>query len=323
VLVVFAASALFVPFAVPAQPRKPARIGFLYFGSRQSATDTGRYAAFLRGMRDVGYEEGKDFVVEARYGNGKGERLAGLAADLLKLKVDVIVATGTPAAQAAQRATSTLPIVITVSADPVADGFALTLAKPGGNITGLSASSPDLGDKYFEILLASIPKLARVAVLLNPANHSHAGQLRRMREAAQKAGVRALAAEGATPEGLAAAFAAMESQGADACIILPDTFFVQQVAQLAKLAADRRLPSIYLTREYPEAGGMMSFGPDINDNFRRAASYVERILKGAQPQNLPIEQPAKFELVVNLKTAKALGVRIPPPLLVRADRVIE
>ena len=274
-------------------------------------------------MRGAGYDEGKDFTIEARYGDGRGEALAQLAAELVKLKVDVIVATGTPAARAAQRATSTIPIVMPVSADPIGDGFAASLARPGANVTGLSAMSPDLADKYFEMLGALIPKLRQVAVLANPANDSHAAQVWRMRQAADKAGARVSTAEGGTPDGLAAAFAAMGSQGVDACIILPDTFFVQQVAQLARLAAQRRLPSIYLTREYPEAGGLMSFGPDINDNFRRSADYVDRILKGALPGELPIEQPAKFDLVVNLKTAKALGIRIPPPVLVRADRVIE
>ena len=274
-------------------------------------------------MRDAGHAEGKDFVVEARYANGKGERLAALAAELVKLKVDVIVATGTPATRAAQRATSTIPIIITIAADPVADGFAASLARPGGNITGLSASSSELGDKYFELLTASIPKLSRVGVLMNPDNPGHAGQLKHMQEAARKAGIRTLAVHGATPEAIAAGFAGMESSGAQACIILGDTFFVQQVAQIAGLAAMRRLPSIYPMREFPEAGGLISYGPDVIENFRRAATYVDRVLKGAQPQDLPIEQPAKFELVVNLKTAKTLGVRIPPPLLVRADKVIE
>jgi putative ABC transport system substrate-binding protein len=299
------------------------RIAYLYFGSQRSAQETGRNAAFIDGMRERGYVEGKNFVLDSRYADGKGERLPPLIAELLKGNPDLLVVTGTPAIRAVQKAGASLPVVMTLSADPVGDGFAASLARPGGNITGLTVISSELSQKYLELLTTVLSKRTRIAVLRNPANMASPGQLAAIQAAAKDFGMEILAKEGANPSDIEAAYASLGQNPADALVILPDTFYVQQARQLAELALKHRLPAIYLTREFPEAGGLMSYGPDVNDNFRRAATYVDRILKGAKPGDLPIERPTKFEFIVNLKTAKALGLAIPQSVLLRADRVIE
>jgi putative tryptophan/tyrosine transport system substrate-binding protein len=285
--------------------------------------DTGRYRSFLQGMRELGYIEGKNFVVEARFADGEGAALPGLAAELISGKVDVIVATGTPVTLALRKATRTVPIVSTVSSDPAGDGSSASLARPGGNITGLSNFAPELSQKQVELLTACVPKLSRLAVLVNPSNAEHSGRLKLVESAARKVGMRVLAVHGGTPDEITSSFGAMARDRAEAVLILGDTFFLQQMRRIADLALKYRLPSVFLNPELVEAGGLMSYGPNFTDNFRRAASYVDKILKGAKPADLPIEQPTKFELVINLKTAKALGLTIPQSLLLRADQVIE
>jgi putative ABC transport system substrate-binding protein len=317
------AGALAAPLPSLAQETKVWRIGFFYFGSLQSSLDTGRYSSFLQGMRELGYIEGKNFVVEARFADGEGAALPGLAAELISGKVDVIVATGTPVTLALRKATRTVPIVSTVSSDPAGDGSSASLARPGGNITGLSNFAPELSQKQVELLTACVPKLSRLAVLVNPSNAEHSGRLKLVESAARKVGMRVLAVHGGTPDEITSSFGAMARDRAEAVLILGDTFFLQQMRRIADLALKYRLPSVFLNPELVEAGGLMSYGPNFTDNFRRAASYVDKILKGAKPADLPIEQPTKFELVINLKTAKALGLTIPQSLLLRADQVIE
>jgi putative ABC transport system substrate-binding protein len=299
------------------------RIGFFYYASRQSAIETGRYKLFVQGMRELGYTEGKDFVIEARYADGVRERLPGLAAELVQAKLEVIVATGTPVYQALQKATKTIPVIITTSPDPIRDGFAASLARPGGNFTGLSSSNADAIAKHVELMKTAVPKLSRIAVLMNPKNAGSFPQLKSLQAAAQKTGLQVLPVEASTPDDIERGFVTMVKERAGAVIFPGDSFFLQQVKQIAELAVKHRLPSIYVTREYPEADGLMSYGQNITENFRRAATYVDKILKGAKPGDLPIEQPTIFELIVNLKTAKAIGLTIPQELMLRADRVIE
>jgi putative ABC transport system substrate-binding protein len=305
------------------QLSKVARIGFLYYGSRQSSLDTGRYNAFVEGMRKLGYVEGTNFIIEARFADGKLERLPALAAELVRLKVDVIVTQGTPVNRALQHATTTIPVVSTLTTDPVGDGFAASMARPGGNITGLSISAADLGPKLLELLKAAVPKLSRVAVLLHPENAAHPPRLKRIMSAAQKVGIQVVLAEAGTVQEIEHEFAMMTKERANAAIILADGFFVQESRSTAAQALKHRLPSISQSREYAEAGGLMSYGPNLVDNFRRAATYVDKILKGAKPGELPFEQPTRYSLVINHKTAMALGLTIPQALLLQADEVIQ
>jgi len=312
--------------ALPAfaqQKGKVWRIGFFYFGSRQSALDTGRYNGFLQGMRELGYFEGKNLVIEARFADGVSELLPGLATELVRLNVDVIVATGNPVYSALQKATRTTPIVVTVAADPVGEGFAASLARPGGNITGLATGNVELFPKHIELLKTAVPKLSRVAVLWNSGNEAHPSRLKQLQAVAQKAGIQALQVGARTAGEIESGFATMTREHAQAAIILNDTFFVQQLRQIAELSARHKLPSLFGAIEYAEAGGLMGYGQNVADNFPRAATYVDKILKGAKPGDLPVELPTRFELVVNLKTAKALGITIPQSVLLRADRVIE
>ena len=323
-LLALGAGVLAVPRGSLAQPQaKVARIGFLYFGSRQSAVDGGRYSAFVQGMRELGYVEGRNFIIEARFADGKNERVPALAAELVRLKVDVIVATGTPVYRALQHATRTTPVVLTVTSDPVGDGFAASMARPGGNITGLAFSAADLGPKVLELLKAAVPQLSRVAVLLQPENPAHPPQLKRTMSAAQKVGIQIVLAEAGTVQEIEREFAMMTKERATAVIILPDPFFLQESRAIAAQALKHRLSSGSVIPEYAKAGGLMNYGPDLVDNFRRAATYVDKILKGAKPAELPFEQPGRYYLVINRKTAMALGLTIPPALLRQADEVIE
>jgi ABC-type uncharacterized transport system substrate-binding protein len=321
-LIALGVGALAVPRGALAQS-KVARIGFLYHGSRQSALDTGRYSAFMQGMRELGYVEGANVIIEARFADGTFERLPALAAELVRLKVDVIVATGTPTYRALQYATTTIPVVITVTVDPVSDGFAASLARPGGNMTGLSLSAADLGPKLLELLKAAVPKLSRVALLVQPGNPAHPPQLERIMSAAQKVDTQVVLAEASTVPEIEREFAMMTKRRVNAAIILADGFFLQESRAIAAQALKHRLPSITQLREYVEAGGLMSYGPNSVDNFRRAATYVDKILKGAKAGDLPFEQPTRYSLVINHKTAKALGVTIPQALLNQAGEVIE
>jgi len=284
--------------------------------------DTGRYNAFVQGMRELGYVEGTNVIIEARFADGKNEPLPALAAELARLKVDVIVATGTPVLRALQHVTTTIPVVSPLTSDPVGDGFAASIARPGGNITGLSISAADLGQKLIELLKAAVPKLSRVAVLLQPENPAHPPRLKRIMSAAQKVGIQVVLAEAGTVQDIEREFAMMTKERANAAIIFPDSFFVQASRPIAAQPLKHRLPSISANREYAEAGGLMSYGANLVDNFRRAATYVDKILKGAKPGELPIEQPPRYHLVINHKTAMALGLTIPQALLRQADEII-
>jgi putative ABC transport system substrate-binding protein len=312
---------LLTPLAAAAQqPReKSARIGLL--GDVPSFLDE----AFRQGLRELGYIEGQNIVIEHRSPEWHYERLPGLATDLVRRKVDVIVAASPAATKAAKQATSTIPIVFTVSGDPVADGFVASLARPGGNITGLATVGPELVEKQLELLKAVAPKVSRVAVLQNPNTHrdAHSAVLRQAEGSARGLGMQLQFLDARTPSEIETAFAAMSSQRADGILVLRDAVFRAQRTQITALAAKNRLPAVYGLREEAEAGGLIAYGASVPQMYRRAATYVDKILKGAKPGDLPVEQPTKFELVINLKTAKALGLTIPPSLLLRADQVIE
>ena len=324
-----AGSLLAAPLAAEAQPAgKVARIGVLSPGSPSGA---GRnpsdlavlFAAFREGLRELGYVEGQNIKIESRWAEGNYDRLPGLAADLVRLKVDVIVTYGTPASQAAKRATGTIPIVMAAIIDPVASGLVTSIARPGGNLTGQSMMSPDLVAKQLEILKEAVPKVSRVAVLWNPANAGNAPQVRHAQDAAGALGVRLQSLGAKGPSEIDSAFTAMTSEQAGAVIVLVDAMLQENRTRITDLAARNRLPAVYGLSEYAEAGGLLAYGPNRLGMFRHAVTYVDKILKGAKPGDLPIEQPQTFELIVNLKTAKALGVTIPPSLLQRADQVIE
>jgi putative ABC transport system substrate-binding protein len=324
-VIALGASALIAPFASFAQQQgKVWRIGFLAARSRSTASnpDAG-YDAFMQGMRDLGYVEGKNLVIEWRFGDSKFERLPALAAELVRMKVELIVTHSTSATEVLQRAAGTIPIVTLGVSDPVSSGFAKSLAHPGGNITGISNLSGDISPKYLEMLRSMVPKLSHVAVLMNPENSFHATVLKNVQTAAQKSRIKILPVEARTAPEIEKAFSAMAREKAGAVIVARETLFTQQVRQIADLAMKHRLPSITAVREYAEAGGLMSYGPNNADLYRRAATYVDKILKGAKPGDLPVEQPTTFELFINGKTAKALGLTIPQELLLRADKVIE
>jgi putative ABC transport system substrate-binding protein len=312
------------PLASFAQPRaKPAKVGFLYFASQKSAIDSRRYPAFVRGMAELGYVEGKNLVIEARFADGKAERLPLLASELVRSGVDVIVAGGNAAINAAHQATKTLPIVIAQSPDPVVQGWAASLARPGGNITGLISLASEVELKMVEFMRSVVPGLARLAVLFNPSNRTHAARVAIIRDAAKTFAASIVAARAQTSGEIEHAFEAMARERAQALIVLGDTYFLSQARHIAALALKNRLPSTHTIGDYAEAGGLIAYGPDIPDNFRRAAGYVDKVLKGAKPAELPIEQPRRFELTINMKTARALGVAIPKTLQFQADKVIE
>ncbi len=324
VLMALGLGALSAAFAALAQQQgKVWRVGFLALRHLDLVDTDYYYGPFRQGMRELGYVEGRNLAIEWRSAEGKAERLPALAAELVQLKVDVIVTAGTPATGAAQKATSTLPIVMATTADPVGSGFVKGLARPGTNITGLSNLTVDISPKNLEIMLSLVPKLSQVAVLVNPTNSAHAAILKSTQAAAQKLNIKVLPAEARTAQEIDRAFSVMTRERAGAVIIAVDGFFIQQGRQIADLAAKQRLPSMSGSREYVEAGGLVSYGQNLADNFRRAATYVDKIFKGAKPGDLPVEQPTTFELFINRKAAKALGITIPQSILVRADKVIE
>jgi putative ABC transport system substrate-binding protein len=323
-LITLGASALTAPFGSFAQqPGKVWRIGYLDFGSHQSTVDAGFYSALIEGLRQRGYADGKEFSLDAHYAAGNADRLNESAAELVRQKVDLIVAYGGAANRAAQRATATIPVVIVAAGNPVLDGFAASLARPGGNITGMSGGADDTVQKLAELVILAAPNLKRIAVLMNPSNISHPPLLSRVQEAARQAGKQVLPLNVRTAEEIEKSFATMGRERIDAVIILIDAFMLQQRAQIAGLAVKHRLPSIYPTAQYAEAGGLMSYGADITDNFRRTGIFVDKILKGAKPGDIPFEQPTRYYLVINRKTANALGIKLTGELLARADRVIE
>jgi putative ABC transport system substrate-binding protein len=315
---------LAAPFAAEAQQAaKVARIGWL--GIDRTAAPHLR-EAFLQGLRDLAYVEGRNVVIEYRDAEGKIERLPALAAELVSLKVDVIVAAVSAAALAAKQATRTIPIVFPAVSDPVATGLVTSFSRPGGNSTGLSFFAPELVGKSMQLLKRAAPGVSRVAVLWEPsafAEHQGKALLKAAEVAARTLGVRLQIVKAPGPDDFEMAFSEMIGARADALIVLTSATFVQARRRLVDLAAKSRLPAMYPLREYVGAGGLMFYGPNILDQYRRAATYVDKILKGAKPADLPVEQPTKFELVINLKTAKALGLTIPQSLLQRADQVIE
>ena len=298
------------------------RIGFLSVGSAAEPRLQRFLSAFRQGLRELGYVEGQNIAIESRWAEGKDDRLPGLATELVRLKVSVIVTHGV-AIRPAQQATGTIPIVMAVINDPVAAGFVASLARPGGNITGLSSMAPELVGKQLELLKEVAPKVSRVALLGNPANPGYAPELRQAQETARMLGIRLQPLEVRDPGEIDSVFAAISKQRAGAVIVLSDSMLIDSRARIADLAARRRLPTMSGRIDDAQAGGLIVYGPSILDNFRRAATYVDKILKGAKPADLPIEQPTKFELVINQRTAKALGLTIPPSVLARADQLIQ
>jgi putative ABC transport system substrate-binding protein len=303
------------------QPTKNPRIGYLS-GSSPS-TSPARREAFRQGLRELGYVEGKNIVIEQRYAEGKFDRLPALAAELVRLKVDIIVTAGPQTTGPAKQATSTIPIVMAQDPDPVGNGFVASLARPGGNITGLATFAPELSGKQLELLKETVPKLSRVAVFGTSINPGNAQNLREVELAAKAFGVKLQYLDVLSPKDFETAFRAASKGLADAVLMLPGSVLGLQRAQLADLAVKSRLPAIYPQPEFTEAGGLMYYGTNTPDLFRRAATFVDKILKGAKPADLPVEQPTKFEFIINLKTAKQIGLTIPPNVLARADRVIK
>ena len=302
------------------QPTKIPLIGFLS-GSFPS-TSPARREAFRQGLRELGYVEGKNIVIEQRYADGKFDRLPALAAELVRLKVDIIVTAGPQSTRPAKQATSTIPIVMALDPDPVGNGFVASLARPGGNITGLSSLAPEISGKQLELLKEIVPRLSRVAVFGTSINSGNAQTLREVELTAKAFGVKLQYLDVLSPKDIETAFRAASKGRADAVLMLPGSVLVLQRAQLADLAAKNRLPAIYPQPDYTEAGGLVYYGANTADLFRRAATYVDKILKGAKPADLPVEQPTKFEFIINLKAAKQIGLTIPPNVLARADKVI-
>ena len=305
------------------QPAKVPRIGFLWF---DVAPNPHLPEAFRQGLRDLGYVEGRTVVIEYRDAKGKSERLPALAAELVALKVDVIVAPSTPAALVAKQATRTLPIVFIAGADPVTDGLVISVARPGGNVTGLSNLAPELVGKRLELLTQVVPGVDRVAVLWQPGafgERTDKDMLKAADVAARALGVRLQVVEVRGLADVDRALSDMTRARAGALTVFGSPMFFNERRRLVDLVAKNRLPAVYGPREFVDAGGLMAYGPNFPDMYRRAAIYVDKILKGAKPADLPVEQPTKFELVINLKTAKALGLTIPPSLLGRADEVIQ
>ena len=302
------------------ESKKVPLIGFL--SSRSPDAEKSRLVAFQQGLQELGYLEGKNILVEQRYAAGKFDRLPDLAAELIRLKVNVLVTTGTPAAHAAKNATSAIPIVIGNAGDPVGTGLVASLARPGGNVTGLSVLNTELSGKRLELLKEVVPTASRIAVLLNPANSINPLQLKEIQSAGPASGVTLLSLEVKGTDDIDRAFTAMKKQRIGALIVLGDPLLETHRTRIAELAVKSQLPAIYSLAPYVEAGGLMSYGTNFDDTYRRAAVYVDKILKGAKPADLPVEQPTKFEFIINLKAAKQIGLTIPPNVLVRADRVI-
>jgi len=329
-VIALGAGALAAPFGSFAQQQaaKISRVGLLSPGA---PFDAGRnpsalavlFGALRESLRELGYGEGRNIVIESRWAEGKYDQLPRLAAELIGLKVDVIVTYGTPAAQAAQRATGTIPIVMAGIIDPVASGLIRNLARPGGNITGQSMMSPDLVAKQLEMLKEVVPKLSRVALLSNPANPGNAPQVQYGQDAGRALGLQIQALKASNPGDIDRAFSVMSEERAGGLVVLVDAALLDHRARIVDLAARSHLPAMYGLSDYTEAGGLMAYGPNRLAMFQHAATYVDKILKGAKPGDLPVEQPTKFELIVNMKTVKALGIKIPDSIMLRADKIIE
>jgi len=303
------------------QPTKIPRIGLLFTATPSAAA--ARIEAFRQGFRELGYVEGKNILIEQRYAEGQLNHMNELAAELVRLKVDVIVTIGPAATRPAKEATHAIPIVMGVDDDPVGNGFVASLARPGGNITGLASLAPEIGGKQLELLKEIVPRLSRVAVLGTSTQPGNAQSLREAEVAAGALAVKLQYLDVLSPKDIEPVFRTASNGRAEAVLVLRASIFFSHRKQIVDLAAKRQLPAMYYTTEYVEEGGLMTYGVSITDLFRRAATYVDKILKGAKPAELPIEQPTKFELVVNLKTAKRIGLTIPPNVLARADKVIK
>ncbi len=321
-LLALAAGALAHPLTLFAQQGRsgPARLGILDPSS--AATEVKWREILTKRLQELGYTLGKNMTIEERLAEGKYDRLPVLAAELTEMKVNVILAVSTPAIRAAQKATSSIPIVMVRTADPLGMGFVASLAHPGGNITGLTNINVDASTKYLELLRAAAPKLSQVGVLANPGTQTHADYVKRIQAAAQTANVKIIPLAAKTDAEIESSFATIRQQRGDALIVLPDPFFYARAKGIADLAIQNRLPTMSGTREPVEAGGLMSYGQNIGEHYYRAATYIDKILKGAKPAELPVEQPTKLELVINQKTAKAIGVTFPQALLIQADAVI-
>ena len=308
-----------------AETQSTAKIGRIGYLTPSLAANPHLHEAFRQGLRDLGYVEGRNLVIEFRDAEGKHERLPALAAELVALRVDLIAAINTPAVLAAKQTTTTLPIVFAAVGDPVGSGLVTSLARPGGNVTGPSGFAPELGGKRLELLKQAVPGVSRVAVLWQPGafgERTEKDMLKGAEATARALGVRLQFVEARGPADFDRAFSDMTRARAGALTVLPSAMFLGERSRLVDLAAKNRLPAVYPPREYVDAGGLMSYGSNAADSFRRAATYVDKILKGAKPGDLPVEQPTKFELVINIKAAKALGLTIPDSLLKRADEVI-
>jgi putative tryptophan/tyrosine transport system substrate-binding protein len=308
-------------FAQAQQPTKIPRIGYLTTVS--FSAQSSRIEAFRQGLRELGYGEGKNIVIEWRYAEGKLDRLPALLAELVRLKVDVIVTAGPPGTRAAKEAAVTIPIVMAQDSDPVANGFVASLARPGGNITGLATLSPEISGKRLELLKETIPRLSRVAVLGTSTEPGNVQSLKETELAARALGVKLQYLDVRGPNDIESAFRAASKGRADAVLVLASAIFAAHRTQVVEHAVNSRLPAIFWLSDFVEDGGLMTYGVSFADLFRRAATYVDKILKGAKPADLPVEQPTRFELVINLKTAKQIGLTIPPNVLAQADRVIK
>jgi len=311
-----------LPFGAAAQPRKVPVIGYMSPVVPQNNTDW-RYEAFVKGMKDHGYIDGQNMRLVVRWGEGKLERMPAIAQELVKMKVDVIVAASSPSVLAARDATRAIPIVMPVSSDPVGDGLVKSLAHPGGNITGISMMAPELGAKRLQLLKEVLKKSQNIVVMWNPAYTGMRARFDEAKKAAPAVGMKVRSLEVRDPREMEAAFDDVARSKPDGLLLLADPLTNSMRARIVEFARENKLPAIYETREFVDAGGLMSYGPNVSDNYRRAAYYVDRILKGARTGDLPIEQPAKIDLIVNLKTARALGVTIPNSILQTADQVIQ
>jgi putative ABC transport system substrate-binding protein len=303
------------------QPKKVPRIGFLSALSR--APMLPNLEQFWRRLRELGWIEGQNIAIEYRWAEGKYERLPDLAAELVRLKVDVIFANSGPAALAAKRATGTVPVVFEILGDPVSAGLVDSLARPGGNLTGVSGLAPELSGKQIELLKEVVPRLTRIAVLANPFNKVALGTLRETQTAAKSLGVRIQVLEVSEPDKLEGAFSAIAADPVNGLIVLTDPMFTGQRQRILGLVEKSRLPAVYFETGWVPAGGLMSYSSSLPDQFRKAAGFIDKILKGAKPSDLPVEQPTQFELIINLKTAKRIGLTIPPNVLARANKVIK
>jgi putative ABC transport system substrate-binding protein len=317
---------LLFAFCVPAhaqQAKKIPAVGFLSEGFPSSVSDSTRIEAFRKGLHEIGYMEGKNISIDYRFAEGKRDRLPDLAAELVQLKVDVIVTYGTVGTLAVKRATTTIPIVMASSSDPVGRGLVASLARPGGNVTGLSSVAPDLSGKRLELLKEVIPKLTRVAVLWDSSGGQASANFKDTQVAARALRVQVQSLEVRSANDFEPVFKAATRDRVGSLIVLQSLLTNAHRQRIVELVATNRLPAMYTQAEYVNVGGLMSYAPSYNDIYRRAATYVDKILKGTKPADIPVEQPTKFDLIINLTTARALGLTVPPTLLARADEVIE